>query len=168
MRSRMRWTGVAIVALVALLAAHLYSRIPDSPERALAAFNQEGGAEDQLMDPLILAGSEVIPLIEEDLVNPNVPRRRYAIGALGNIGNRAALRVLQRILGSRAEPDYIRCDALTSIALIDRPAGLQAANTYGQDGECLTELHEDLNHRYDAWRDSVKRTYIDALLGRHG
>ena len=172
MPTTMKWIAVAVGALVVLAAlwigAAVYSRTPDSPEQALAAFYEEGRAEDQLMDPLILAGSDVIPLLERDLANPGMQRRRYAIGAMGNIGSKAALPILEKILSASTEPDYIRCDALTAIALIDRKEGLTAVKKFGKDAGCLAELHEDLNQRYDAWRDSVQRTYFDALLGRHG
>jgi hypothetical protein len=171
MRATMKWSVVALGALLLLgvlwIAVAAYSRTSGTPEEAIETFYAEGRAEDQLMDPLILAGSDVIPLVEKELLNPNMPQRRYAIGALGNIGSQDALPILQNILGTRAEPDYIRCDALTAIALIDRDQGMQAADKFSKDAECLTELHEDLNHRYDAWRDSVRRTYLDALIGRH-
>jgi hypothetical protein len=101
--------GFALVAF--WMGTDLRSGIPASPAEAVKSFYEREVAEDQLMDPLILAGPDVIPLLEQDLRDPNVPRRRYAIGAVGDIGDKSALPTLRKILEDRSEVDYIRCDA---------------------------------------------------------
>lgn len=60
----------------------------------------------------------------------------------------------------------MRCDALAAIALVDKEEGLRASQ-FGKEEKCLSELHEKLTHNYNGWRDSVQRTYVDALLGWH-
>jgi len=138
---------------------------------ALKAFYEREVAEDQIMDPLILIGPAVIPLLERDLPNTEMPNRRYAIGALGNLRSEAALPILKTLAGSKTENDYIRCDALTAIAMIEREESLRIANQTAQDGpKCLGEIADGLKRDYDAWikSNAPTRTYLQALFGRHG
>lgn len=150
--------AAALVLVVAWLASVMYSRIPPSAAAALESFYRRDVAEDQLMDPLILAGADVIPLLERDLLNPEMPRRRYAIGALGNIGEPSALPILVRIVQTGSEADYIRCDALSAVARIDRRAADQ-----------LIRAAPSLERECQMWLDSgsPKRGYLKALLGWH-
>ena len=56
-----------------------------NPDEALKDFYDAGDrAEDQLMDPLILTGRSVVPLVLKELPNKDMRPRRYAIGFLGN------------------------------------------------------------------------------------
>lgn len=163
--------GLAVVLNIGIMAFNMYSRIPKNPEVAVKLFYEREVAEDQLMDPLILAGSGVIPLLERDLLNPDMPRRRYAITALGVIGEKSALPVLSKALRIDADPDdYIQCDVLTAIAMIDHAEGLRAASkVYKTDTGCVAEIQRGLQGDYVRWRKSLdKRTYFQALLGRHG
>lgn len=150
--------GVILVLSVGWLGSGFYSRIPNSPEAALKSFYESDVAEDQLMDPLILAGADVIPLLASELLNPDMPRKRYAIGALGNIGDRSALPILERITQAGSEPEYVRCDALSAIGMIDQAAADQ-----------LLRPASDLKHECEAWLESEpsRRGFFKALLGWH-
>jgi hypothetical protein len=156
-------TVVSIIAVGIVLAAiwigtSLYSRIPESPAAALKSFYEREVAEDQLMDPLILAGSGVIPLLEQDLLDSDMPRRRYAIGAVGNIGDNAALPTLKKIVEDRSEVDYIRCDALEAVAMIDRSVAIQIVRDEPSlEPQCGTA----------ALSGAKSRNYLEALLGWH-
>jgi hypothetical protein len=173
---RMKKTTVVVISALLLAvcvwgATLLRSNIPKTPELALKAFYEREVAEDQIMDPLILIGPTVIPLLERDLTNTEMPNRRYAIGALGNLQSDTALPILKTLAGSKSEIDYIRCDALTAIAMIDREESLRLANHIAQDEpRCLGEIADGLKRDYDAWIESnaPRRTYLQALLGRHG
>lgn len=66
----------------------------------------------------------MVPTICEAVKNKDMKRRRYAIGALGYINDRAALPTLEAILSDESEIDYFRGDALHSIYQIDRKRGL--------------------------------------------
>lgn len=110
------------------------------------------------MDPLILAGSDVIPLLERDLLDPNMPRRRYAIGAVGNIGDESALPTLRKILENRSELDYIRCDALEAIAMIDRSMAIQIVRD---------EPNLEPQCGAAAVSGAKSRNFVEALLGWH-
>jgi hypothetical protein len=53
----------------------------------------------------------------------------------------AALPILKTVASTKSETDYIRCDALTAIAMIDHQEGLQFANQIAQDDpKCLGDL----------------------------
>ena len=96
--------------------------------------------------------------------------KRYAIGALGNLQSEAALPILKTLAGAKSEIDYIRCDAQTAIAMIDRQEALRFASQVAKDEpKCLGEIADGLNRNYDSWLESYapRRTYLQALLGRH-
>lgn len=161
--------SVVLIGLAFWLGVSLYTNIPESPKLALKAFYEREVAEDQIMDPLILAGPNVIPLLEKEVVNPDMQNRRYAIGALGNLGSKAALSTLEKLVATKSEAAYIRCDALTAIGMIDHNEGLRIAKSvYGERLQCLANI-KDLEHEYAQWLElnAPKRTYFQALLGRH-
>jgi hypothetical protein len=121
-------------------------------------------AEDQLMDPLILAGPSVVPYVLEGIRNPESPRRRYAIAYLGHARTSSALPILEAIVRNEAERDYFRADALESIWLIDRDRGLSLAKAFhsgpGLLGRVATEaLAGSLS--------PFRRSWSDALFSRH-
>lgn len=156
-------SAISILLVILVLAAiwigpAMYSRIPDDPASALKSFYERDVAEDQLMDPLILAGRDVIPLLERELLNPDMPRRRYAISAIGNIGDKAALPILRKILEDRSEVDYIRCDSLEAISMIDRHMAIQFVRS---EPSLRSECGDP------AGLSATRRNYLEALLGWH-
>lgn len=142
-----------------------------SPQQALNEFYAYQGAEDQLMDPLIVAGKGVVPLVITEIENPNMVKRRYAIGALGNIGDKDALPTLEKILDNNMEEDYIRCDALNSIGLIDFERAKELSrNNNDSSVECLSSLSaEILSSEYSHWlsKNYTRRTLEDARSRKH-
>ena len=108
-----------------------------TPEAALHEFQQADGPECELERPLVMAGQSVVPAIIEAIADPEMPKRRYAIGALGDIGSSEALDSLQRILQNDAEIDYFRADALEAIYKIDADRGREAARKYSQRSDFL-------------------------------
>jgi hypothetical protein len=87
-----------------------------SPEAALAAFyGGEPRPECMQSEPLRREGRRVVPLLISELPNKGMPRRRYAIGFLGEGRYEEALPALERILGDVTEIDYFRADALLAI-----------------------------------------------------
>jgi hypothetical protein len=120
-------------------------------------------AEDELMDPLILAGGNVVPLVLRDIRKSSMPKRRYAIGFLGNGGYREALPVLRQLVVDPAETELIRGDALEAIGQIDRGEGETLARRWAtQEGFLGTTARELLSGERPE-----KRTYFQALLGCH-
>lgn len=157
-----------LLVFVVWVGATLTASIPKTPELALKRFYEREVAEDQIMDPLILAGKSVVPLLENEVTNPAMPQRRYAIGALGNLRSNSSLPVLKRLVYKKSEEDYIRCDALIAIGMIDHDEGRRVFNSVKADiPHCGAETADE--HSYSQWLKSntPKRTYLEALLGWH-
>lgn len=96
-----------------------------------------GGHEPELDDPLIEAGKEMTIFICEAIQHKDMKMRRYAIGALGFIGDERALETLEAILKSKEEIDYFRGDALQSIYQIDRGLGKKYAKEFASENDHL-------------------------------
>lgn len=160
--------GIFLLVLAAWLAAKLIAHIPRSPEAAIKSFYEREVAEDQIMDPLILVGVSVIPLLEKEVTNPNMPNRRYAIGALGNLRSKSSLPILERLTRMKSEEDYIRCDALTAIGMIDYGEGMRVVDSVKTDGlTCLANIAHPQGYAYWLKSSAPRRTYLEAILGWH-
>ena len=96
--------------------------------------------EPEIDDPLIKRGRPMVPSICNAITHKDMKYRRYAIGALGYIGDERALSALEAILKDGSEIDYFRGDALHSIFLIDRKLGARYARQYQAENEYLTRL----------------------------
>ncbi len=166
---RRRSLGQRIVSLCLLITGMYGSWVTSAcstpsgtPAQALEAFYMNKGPEETLMDPLILAGEPVVPLVIERIKDRQMPRRRYAIGFLGNGSYKQALPVLQTILQDGSELDYIRADALHSIYQIDSALALKYAAAYKTESNDLGQVSQDLilNRRLVP----ARRTYREAWL----
>lgn len=96
-----------------------------------------GNHEPELDDPLIEAGQEMTLVICEAIKNKNMRLRRYAIGALGYIGDKRAISTLEEILKSKDEIYYFRGDALHAIYQLDNQLGKKHAKQYSNEHEYL-------------------------------
>lgn len=103
-----------------------------------------GHHEPELDDPLIEAGSEMTLIITEAVTNKDMKVRRYAIGALGFIGDKKALSTLEKILNDKSEIYYFRGDALHAIYQIDRGLGRKYAKIYATEHEYLSDLAKSI------------------------
>jgi HEAT repeat protein len=139
------------------------------PKRAIHIFYTRECAEDQNMYPLIIAGKRVIPYLIEEIKNPEMYKRRYAIGALGLIGDTKVIPFLEKLLDDESEICYFRYDALVSIATIDFEYAKKLANKYvDKKIEMVSELSKEL--LTDAQRVKkrfYKPTLWDAIFDRH-
>ena len=163
---RRRALGLLLIAIITPVAvASSWFGRASNPEGTLERFYHNEGPEDTLMDPLILAGNAVVRVVIERVKDKKMPRRRYAIGFLGNGSYSQALPALQTILQDSSEIDYFRSDALHSIYQIDGALGLKYAQSYRNESNDLGRVSQDLlsQKRFVPSR----RTYLDALLGRH-
>ena len=162
-------TILAIVALfcfVVLGLAWAVRRGPfRDPQDALLDFcSGEDRAEDQLMDPLILAGFRVRSLVIRNVADIQMCRRRYAILYLGCADVKDSLPVLIAILENEEEPNYFRCDALEAISLIDPRRGQALANNYTETTHPLSKC---ANAIVNGHSDTRCRTWSDAFFHRH-
>ncbi len=145
------------------------------PAVALDDFYSYDGAEDTLMDPLIVAGNDVVPLVLEQIVKADMVKRRYAIQALGNIGDASAIPTLKLLAESESEPGYIRCVSTQSVAHIDWNAGRELAQGHIQSGEqelpeCLPRVSKQiLTFSREEWlaNTGIVRTLEDAGKRKH-
>jgi hypothetical protein len=109
-----------------------------------------GDHEPELDDPLIEAGKKMTLMICEAIKNKDMKYRRYAIGALGYIGDKRALPTLENILKSKEEIYYFRGDALHAIYQIDKSFGKKYAAEFGGEHEYLKRLQGSIE-RDDKW-----------------
>ena len=135
------------------------------PQSALRDFYEgEDRLEDQLCDPLILAGPRVVPLVIADLPKKGTLRRLYAIRFLGNGRYSRALPVLQQLLADDAENVSFRVEAFRAIYQISPERARQLAPVYGYGRDQLARVAEDVAANRDpgCWT----RSYWQAF--RHG
>lgn len=158
-------TGLLFIALIGGTGLWTYQRIPHSASESLTQFYAAKDlAEDQLMDPLILAGDKVVAPLMIEVRKKDMPQRRYAIRALGNLKNPISMPALHTILDDPTEKDYFRCDALRAISLINLEYGIKAAQSYqANTSSCLAKASEEVLSR----RVSLDRSYLQALLSTH-
>jgi hypothetical protein len=116
-------------------------------DRAWHAFYVVADHEPEIDDSLIAKGWRMVPAICEAIQHKDMKRRRYAIGALGYIGDRAALKTLETILTDDLEIDYFRGDALRSIYQIDRKLGLRYGTQYETRQDTLGQYAKAVSKR---------------------
>lgn len=141
---RHKW-ALAIATGLPFMAIIIAFSLGPSPEKALRNFYMEDGAEETLAEPLVRAGSEVVPKVIAEVGKKDMPRRRYAIQFLGTGAYRAALPVLEHILGDDTEEDYFRADALRAILQIDHSRGLELALAHRRRSDLLGDSAKALS-----------------------
>jgi hypothetical protein len=136
-----------------------------APEAAFSDFvTAEDRAEDQLTDPLVLAGPRVRPLVHEAIKDRTFRLRRYAIGYLGCAKYEAARPTFLAIMTDESEKDYFRGDALAALWLIDPTAGPRLAKEYSGRTDLLGRTARGL--LAGSWPQFC-RSWKDALLHTH-
>jgi hypothetical protein len=100
----------------------------------------------------------------EAVKNPEMEKRRYAIGFLGVARVHEALPVLRTILADNEEEDYFRADALDSIFQISPDEGLSLARQYRERGDFLGRVSHGL---IDGTNRPFERSYVQALIRYH-
>jgi len=89
----------------------------------ITAFYVDAAPEPLLSEGLVKAGRGIVPYLCVEISNKNMPKRGYAILALGEIGDTRAIQTLKDILENETEPMDVRSDALRAIWHIDRLIG---------------------------------------------
>lgn len=155
---------IASVPLCLLIALYVYWQVPSSPEEALNNFYSGELAEEELVDALILGGKKIVPLLLVRIKDKDMPQRRYAIVALGHIGDRSAVPVLEGILEDVLELDDFRCDALEAIAILNASAGRSfAKDNIDSSVSCIRELSQSIA----AGNLPSRRSYLQIFFGWH-
>ncbi len=139
--------AIAVVGMVVLLGS--WWAVAEGPFRnpneALKDFYEaKDRAEDQLMDPLILAGNRVVSLVINEIPNREMRLRRYAISFLGNGRYPEALPSLETILRDESEIHYFRADALQAIYQISDARAKELAPLYVNGHQLLGRVAKDI------------------------
>lgn len=140
---------ILLAALAAILIASglwLFLEGPlRDPADAMGDFlGDHGRFEDQLTDPLVLAGPRVRPLVLSAVADREMKLRRYALFYLGCAGYSPARETLRRILSDETELDYFRADALEALWRVDLVEGNDLAQAYQSRGDFLGEKAKQL------------------------
>jgi hypothetical protein len=140
---------IAVLVLGTVLAFGLWWAMAEgplrSPEDAIRDFYEaRDRGEDQLMDPLILNGRRVVPLVIAEVPKKEMNLRRYAIGFLGNGQYGDALPVLEQILSDESEIYYFRADALEAIFQISPDRAREVAPRYLTGQDLLGRVAQDI------------------------
>jgi len=141
---------LVLVAAVAAAAETEYRPGPPAFSYVWGRFYTSTPHEPELMDPLIEAGPKMTQAICEAVLHKDMMYRRYAIGALGFIGDRGALPTLERIINDGSEKDYFRGDALQAVYHIDKVLGRRRAEQYLHGPEYLKMISEAIK-RNEQW-----------------
>lgn len=117
------------------------------------------------MDPLIVAGPAVYPLVIDAIQDSEMPKRRYAISFLGNEEVSEALPTLLTILNDESELPYFRGDALVAIYKIDSEQAKMLAPQFQDRDDPLGYYASDV--LADADYLSERRSLAKARLRWH-
>ncbi len=167
MKSARLVVPAVVLGLLVFAAASRWRQFQESPERAYQAFlNREGvTGEDETMDPLIVAGDKVVPMVIEGIKDKKMKLRGYAIEFLGNGSYQQALPVLELILGDSTEDEYFRSTALQAIYLIDSAKARRHAQIYRKKTDYLGYIAKQVVANDPSLQ--FRRSYADALMHRH-
>jgi len=158
-----RMVLLAVLCFSILCVLIFYDSQP-TPESIMADFHRaQGRSEDTFMDTLILYSSRIRNRVIEEIRDPGMDKRRYAIAFLGNDRIHEAIPVLETIVNSESEPEYMRGDALESIVMIDEARGRELAKSYSTRQDYLGSI---ARRSLDDSFKRPRRTKIDACLDR--
>jgi len=92
---------------------------PITAQQRLDMFYEQSMPESNLIPFLVEGGEELVPLLIVDIRKKDTPKRRYIIGAVGQLKDERALSPLTSVVLDSTEEDYFRCDALKSLSQIN-------------------------------------------------
>ncbi len=122
---------LSISLLLVIVTGCFKSKIDDKEaQKILNDFYTDNVPEPILDRHLVNAGKAIVPYLLVEIQKKDMPKRGYAILALGKIGDKQALPVLLRILEDSSELIYFRDDALRAIWHIDKKLGEEYARKY--------------------------------------
>ena len=84
---------------------------------------------------LVIAGPSIVSELLKAVTDKRLYKRRYAICALGYLGDKSAIPTLRAILADSTEIEYFRGDALKAIYVLDQALGRSEAQRLLGDPE---------------------------------
>lgn len=112
----------------------------------LDAFYRDNTHEEANDRYLLSAGKLIVPHLAIEVQKKDMPKRLYAVVALGKIGDKRALAVLTKILEDHNEVVDFRAEALCSIWYVDRNLGRELAEKHASEHVVFKRAHELLNN----------------------
>src|SRR5687768_7995035 len=162
-----RRARIALLGLVPAILLVAWARAEGPLRPPHAAFDDfvraEDRAEDQLTDPLVLAGPRVRPLVLSAVRDRDFKLRRYGIGYLGCSAYTPASPTFRVILHDESEEDYFRADALEALWSINSKEGRALAGAYSSRTDFLGQAARGI--LTGTWPNGC-RSLTDALLHR--
>lgn len=119
-------------------------------------FYNNPGCEADLMNPLVNAGSKMVPEILSAISDKKMKLRRYAIGALGWIQDSRSKEPLKLILHDKTEIEYFRGDALQSLYQIDKDYAVEYVKTYSGDSKYMLLIVNAIRNNEVWWTEYPK------------
>jgi hypothetical protein len=116
-------TMIFLLTLLVLTSCYRKPMDQREAQQVLNEFYTNREPESEMDYPLLRAGKAIVPYLTLEVSKRDMPRREYAILALGKIGDRRALTTLINILEDRLESLGARDAALRAIWHIDRGVG---------------------------------------------
>jgi hypothetical protein len=110
--------------------------------RVLEAFYTDRSPESIVDRHLMDAGRAIVPHLIREIPIRDMPKRRYAIAALGKLGDQSALSPLLRIANDRSEEESYRGDALVAIWHLNKDAGRDLAHKLAGESRYLDRTIE--------------------------
>lgn len=123
------WLCVASVSLVigGTFAPLISYRYLYSAQHVMTQFQRYSGPESSQCDVLLAAGPRMATSLNEAALDRNFPKRRYAIYALGALGDEASLAVLTRLAQDSREDSLVRADSLLAIEQLSKSRARECA-----------------------------------------
>lgn len=125
--------GMIVVLFPCLIYCSKSKLSEEEAKSIIQKFYSDNVPESMLDRYLLDAGKPIVPYLVIEIENKKMPKRGYAILALGKIHDSRALPVLEKIMNDKMENTIIRGDTLTAIWHIDRKLGEEYAKKYGGD-----------------------------------
>lgn len=132
-----------IIALVFALFFACSSRLDEeSANRIFQKFYEDKGPEEMLDRHLLDAGKDIVPFLVKEIQRKDMPRRSYAILAIGKLEDKRAIPALVSIFEDRTESEQIRGDSLSVILRLDESIGMKLASEHAGESKYIDRTIE--------------------------
>lgn len=124
--------------------------------QVLKDFYEDNDIPEAFLDRhLVRAGKGIVPYLVVEIQKKDMPKRGYAILALGKISDSRALPALTKLLEDTSESEVMRAEALVSIWYIDRKVG-----------EKLTDEYSGKSKHFDRTIELLRKGKLDSIYKR--
>ena len=100
-----------------------------------SVFHNQSVSEEHIEDPIIEAGYEIGPILNENIADKEMKYRRYGIGGLAKIEYKPAIPTLYKVLLDKSEKDVFRADAFQALSTFDNDESQEMVSTFRQQAK---------------------------------